>query len=277
MLRRLLIATVLSASMILGSTSGSTAADDATSAYRDLATGTDFRLRVAAALSLGKSKNPGARPALEHALKDAHPAVRAAAAAALSALGNTAAIPALKEALDGESSVTVRSQIATTIERLKPPSKARYLISLGKFENRSAIKDTALGVLLRDRTRSQVAQVPGVELVNDGADVGAAGKSRQLPAFKIDGSVTQLSKRQGNDGISFSAKVEYVIREMPGQTLKGSMTGSARALADARNVRGQSELAQLQSDAVAGAIESALRGASPALEAASGPSDVVRR
>ncbi len=47
-----------------------------------------------------------------------------------------------------------------------------------------------------------------------------------------------------------------------------SVSGSAQALADARQVRGQGELAQLQTDALAAAVDSALKGASPALEAA---------
>jgi HEAT repeats len=276
MLRRLLIAMVLATSTVLGSTSVSTAGDDG--AYRDLAVGTDYRLRVAAALAIGKSRSPGARPALEGALTDAHPAVRAAAAAALGALGDATSVPALRAALDRESTATVRSQLESTLKRLsKPAAKARFLVSLGKFENRSGVRDAKLDAVLRDRTRAQVAQVPGVEVLAEGADIGAAGKSRKLPAFKLDGTVLHLSKRQGNDGISFSAKVEYMISEMPGQTLKGSMSGSARALAEAGKIRGQSELSQLQMDAVAGAVESALRGATPALEAASGSATTARR
>lgn len=277
MVRRLFIAMVLATSMIVGSTSPSTAQDKDTAAFRDLAIGKDYRVRVAAALALSKSKSAGARPALEKALRDPHPAVRAAAVAALKAQGNAAAVPALKAALSTESSANVKRQIQGAIERLsKRSTKARFLVRLGKFENRSGVKNAALGALLRQHTRDRVAQFSDIEIVADGLDVAAEGKSRNLPAFTIDGSVIQLSRRQGADGIGYAARVEYVIREMPSQTLKGSLTGSAQAFAEAGRVRGRQALAQLQSDAVAGAIESALKRAPLALEAACGGSAVPR-
>ncbi|WP_437826848.1 HEAT repeat domain-containing protein [Sorangium sp. So ce1153] len=273
MVRRLFIAMILATSMILGGTSPSVAEDGDTSAFRDIAVGKDYRLRVAAALALSRSKSPGARPALEKALKDAHPAVRASAAAALGALGNPAAVPALKAALDTEGAPTLKRQIQAAIEKLsKSSARARFLVSLGKFENRSGVNDAMLGSLLRQHTRSRVSQFADIEIVADGKDVAAEGKTRKLPAFTLDGSVTQLSKRHGADGVGYAAKVEYVIREMPSQTLKGSMIGSAQAVAEARRAKGRRELAQLQSDAVAGAIESALQRAPLALEAASGTS-----
>ncbi len=275
MVRRLFIAMFLATSMVLGSTSLSSAQDGDTSAFRDIAVGKDYRLRVAAALALGRSKSQGARPALEKALKDPHPAVRASAAAALGALGNPAAVPALKAALHLEPAAGRKRPIEAAIERLsKSSAKARFLVSLGKFENRSGVKDAMIGSLLKQQTRNRVAQFADIEVVADGTDVAAQGKSRKLPAFTLDGSVTQLNRRQGSDGIGFSARVEYVIREMPSQTLKGSMTGSAQAVAEARRASGRRELAQLQTDAVAGAIESALQRAPLALEAASGSSVV---
>ncbi|MCC6556466.1 MAG: HEAT repeat domain-containing protein [Polyangiaceae bacterium] len=272
MLRRFLIAVLLATTTLLGSARVSTAQDDAP-AFRDLATGGDYRLRVAAALALGKSQSPNARGALEKALKDPHPAVRAAAAAALGARGDAAAVPALQAALGGEATATVRAQIESSVQRLSkkaPSAKVKFLVSLGKFENRSGVKDTAIGGLLKDETRAKVAQVPGIELLAEGADLAATAKSRKLPAFTLDGSVTQLAKGQSGADVTYSAKVEYLIRKMPEQALKGSMSGAAKALADARQVRGPSELLQLQRDALAGAVESALKGASPALEAASG-------
>jgi hypothetical protein len=264
------IAGLLGVLVLAGVPEVGTAQDDS-SAFRDLATGSDFRVRVAAALALGKSRSPGARPALEKALGDAHPSVRAAAAAGLGALGDARAAPALKRALDKETTVTVRAQIESTITRLAgsgPAQKARFLVSVGKLENKSGVSGPVLASALKSSTRARMAQVPGVEVVAEGADVAVEGKSRNLPAFTVDGSLTQLSKKQSSDGVSFSARVEYLIKRMPDQALKGTMSGVAQAAADAKEIRGQSELSQLQLDAVAAAIDSALKGASPALEAA---------
>jgi hypothetical protein len=144
-------------------------------------------------------------------------------------------------------------------------SKPRYLVALGKLENRSGV--AAVTTVLRASTRARMSQVPGVEVLADGADASAEGKSRNLPAFTVDGSLTSLDKQQGGDDVGFAARVEYLLRKMPDHKLTGTMRGSASAVADARGVRGQDDLAQLQIDAIAAAIDNALKGASPVLEA----------
>ena len=267
-----LLAGVL-ASLVLVSAVPVSRAQDDSAAFRDLATGSDFRIRVAAALALGKSKASGARPALEKALGDPHAAVRSAAAAALGSLGNAASLPALQAASAREASPDVKAEIDRTIKRLQAApavaqKKARFLVSLGRLENRSGVSSATLLPALRTSTRLKMALVPGVEVLAEGADAAEAGRSRNLPAFTLDGSLTQLAKRQGSDGIGYAARVEYLIRKMPDQTLKGTMSGAAQALADAKEIRGQGELAQLQIDALSAAVDSAFKGASPALEAA---------
>jgi hypothetical protein len=270
----LLVATVVSSLPV-----ASVAQDDG-AAFRDLAIGNDFRVRVAAALALGKSKSPGARPALEKALGDAHPAVRSAAAAALGSLGDPRSIPPLKTAFAAEAVADVKAEMDRTIRRLTtaspaapapaaaPQAKARFLVALGRLENKSGLAVDKLAPALKSNTRSRMSQVPGVEVLADGTDPGVEGKSRNLPAFTVDGSLTKLDKQQGSDNVGYSARVEYVIRKMPEAKLSGTMRGSAAAFADAKEVRGPDELAQLQIDALAAAVEAALKGASPTLEAA---------
>lgn len=271
---RTLIRLGIVAALLLGAAPSSVAQDDS-GAFRDLAIGTDFRLRVAAALSLGKSKSAGARPALEKALGDPNPAVRAAAAAGLGAIGDPAALVALRSALTREAAPNVQAQLETTIKRLNTAtaskastSKPRFLVALGRLENRSGSGTAEVATALRAATRAKMAAVPGIEILSDGTDITAASTSRNLPAFTVDGSLTQLVKKQSRDGVSFSARVEYLIRKMPEQSLKGTMSGNAQAQADTKEIHGQSELAQLQIDVVGAAIDSALKGASPALEAA---------
>jgi HEAT repeat protein len=273
---RLLVALVLAAGVLASAPRGSIADDDSTS-FRDLATASDYRVRVAAALALGKSKSPGARPALEKALGDAHPAVRSAAAAALGSLGDARALPALKSALDKEDTPDVRASIDRTMKRLSTgsanpvpgagpaQSKAKFLVSVGKLENRSGV--SAASSTLKTSTRTRMAQVPGVEVLADGADAAAEGRSRNLPTFTVDGSLTRLDKQQGKDNIGYQAKVEYLVRKLPDQKLTGTLRGSAAAFADTKEVHGDGELVQLQSDAIAAAVDSALKGVSPALEA----------
>ena len=115
-------------------------AQDVGAARRDVTEADDFRVRVSAALTLGKSHGEGVRPLLEQALSDGHPAVRTAAAAALAAYGDPAAIPAL-ERLSGDASASVKAQAKASIATLQkvaqnPWLNARYVVQLGDMKNR---------------------------------------------------------------------------------------------------------------------------------------------
>jgi hypothetical protein len=146
-----------------------------------------------------------------------------------------------------------------------PHGAPKFLVALGKLDNKSSV--SAATTLLRTSTRTRLAQVPGVEVLADGADPGAEGKSRNIPGFFLDGSLTKLDKQEGGDNVGYQARVEYVIRKMPDQKLTGTVKGNATAVADAKDVRGEGELAQLRLDAIEAAVDSALKGAPPALEA----------
>jgi hypothetical protein len=247
-------------------------AQDYSGTIRDLVTGGDFRVRVAAALSLGKAKNSNAaRLALENALGDSHPAVRAAAAAALGTAGNTSSFTALKTASSKETTGSVKAQMENTMKRLSAPAaaaapRARFLVSVGKLQNKSGVNSAM--PTFRSTTYSHMAQIPGAEVLAEGADAGTESKSRGLPVLVMDGSLTRLARDTSGSDVRFSAKVEYLIRQVPEQSLKGTVSGAAQALADARSVKSEREVAQLQADAVTAAVESAMKGAPPALEAA---------
>lgn len=266
-IRHALVALLMTQAVLLGGATASIA--DGGSAYKDLATGSDFRLRVAAALALGKSKDPNARPALEKALNDPTPAVRVAVAAGLGALGDAAAVPALKAALARETDPNGKSQIETTIKRLGgSTAKAKFLVAVGKLENKSGQNGSAIVPALRSATREKMAAVPGIEVIADGVDASATSKSRGLPCFTLDGNLVELAKKQSSEGVGYLARVEYLVRRVPDNAVKGTMGGFAEALADPKQIRGQSELTQLQVDAMSAAVERALKGVSPTLEAA---------
>ena len=242
-------------------------ADDDAVALRNLATSSDYRVRVLAALALGKSRSAAARPALEKALADVSPAVRVAVGAALGSLGDPRAVRALRAALANETVVNARQEYEKSIQQLVPVSVGRpkYLVALGKLENKSPIASPVLALALKDATRARMSQVPGVELVPEGANVGNIGRSRGLPAFQVDGQLTDLSEKQDGRDVGFAARVEYTIRRMPDNALKATVTGMAKLLARAADVKGPREIQQLQMDSLTAAVDSALKGVAPAL------------
>src|SRR5690606_12439722 len=91
---------------------------------RELTDSPDFRVRVQAALRLGRT-GPAARPDLEGGLRDPHPAVRVACAAALKNVGDPAAIPALERAMKGESYATVKNAMKETIDKLRSSANVK--------------------------------------------------------------------------------------------------------------------------------------------------------
>src|SRR5262245_9342974 len=87
-----------------------------------LKSGEDFRMRVTAALELGKLGDPNAIDPLSDALSDPNASVRAAAAAALEQIGDASAIPALKEHRLDRSDAVRRAVRAAIITLEQPPS-----------------------------------------------------------------------------------------------------------------------------------------------------------
>ncbi len=160
--------------------SGVAMAQDGVTALRELAQSPDFRVRVSAALVLGRARPPGALAALEQALSDAHPAVRIAAAAALGVLGDANAIDAVARALASEPSPGVRAQLLSTLDILRSGvaspqpsswtrplgSDVRYVVRLGAMRNGTPIRGAELRRVLHDAARSRARAIRGVAVAD---------------------------------------------------------------------------------------------------------------
>jgi hypothetical protein len=251
-------------------------AQDTAGALRDLTDSTDFRVRVSAALYLGRTRPPGAREALEHALSDAHPAVRVAAATALGSLGDAAAIPALARRASAESSASVKAQLQSSIDQLRrstpadPPSSdphklapnVRYVVRLGAMRNPSGVRGDDLRRVLQSAARSRARALQGTAIVDADAALLAQATERHLPILTLDGSVMQMTEARVEGNTQVQARVEFAVRRE--QTLKGTLSGAATTFGSGQVISDQGRR-QLQDDAVDGAVQSALRGADQGL------------
>jgi hypothetical protein len=245
-----------------------------TAAQQDIAGADDFRVRVGAALVLGKARPPGARALLERALGDAHPAVRTAAAAALAALGDPAAVPALERRAAGEGSPSAKAQMTASVEALKraaqgPWPGARYVVQLGVMKNRTSVRGEQATDVLRTATAARARFIPGA-VVTDGRDPAllAQASARHVPILQLDGSLQRLAQVQRNTQVTFDAQVEYSVRRIPEQMLRGTLSGAATSVGSVTALGDPSLVAQLQNQAIDGAVESALRGADRGLSQA---------
>lgn len=237
----------------------------------------DFRVRVSAALALGRSKAPSARLDLERALSDSHPAVRTAAAAALLALGDSNAAPALKRAVGRETSPGAQAQMQTSLDGLQLPpgckgvewDKARYVVQLGAMRNSTGVRGDQLTQVLRSATKARAQSVPGAVVVEaDEMALVKQARARKVPVVAIDGSLIKLDQATAGGKVSLSARVEFTVRKE--QSLKGTLAGGALAEGTPRALTPQ-VIAELQDKAVNGAVASALAGAEQPLAKAAAP------
>lgn len=247
---------------------------------RDLSGGADFRLRVEAALSLGRTRSAEALAPLSAALDDPHPAVRAAAAAALAALGRREAADTLRVHLAREGAPSVQSQLLAALERLTVNDeeraaavvaarpKAKVLVKVGQLRNLTASRGPQLVEAFRGATRAKAAELPGVELIGDDSEGNAEAATRKLPVLVLDGVLNRLAQAGSGDRFSVSAQVEYTFRKVPEHALRGTITGAARAEGGDASPRSRQRVADLENQALRGAVESAMRGAPEVMLAA---------
>lgn len=229
--------------------------------------GKDFRVRVQAALQLGRSMSPQALAPLVSALDDDNASVRAAAVAALESLGDMRAIAPLKEhRLD--RSDAVRKQIKSSLAELEAQAldapKPKVLVKLGIMKNGSGVKSKRIETDLAQASRQKLSELPGVKVLVEGDD----GAGRKTPVVMVTGSVEQLKASREGNAIVYTAKVEYVVHTMPEQSIAAKVSGSASAQASEQEANDQARSAQLRKDVLEAAIASALRRAPPALLAA---------
>jgi len=259
---------------MLGGLAHSAPAQDVADAKHDITDSGDFRLRVSAALVLGRNHAEGARPLLEQALSDPHPAVRTAAAAALGALGDPGAIPALERCAGTESLASVKTQVRASVTALRRVAQgawqnARYVIELGDMKNRTGIRGEQPSGILRSSTRTYASTLPGA-IVTEGADPGARQEAanRHLHVLALDGSLQRLTQGQRNAELTVAAQVEFSLRLVPEQSLKGTLSGTATSIGSTSALANPKLVAQLQNQAIDGAVASAMHGAAEGFEQA---------
>jgi hypothetical protein len=229
--------------------------------------GKDFRVRVQAALQLGKTMDPAALSPLVSALDDENASVRAASVAALETLGDQRAIAPLREhRLD--RSEAVRKQIKASLSELEAQAqntpRPKVLVKLGIMKNGSGVKSKRIESDLAVASRQKLNELPGVKVLVEGDD----GAGRHTPVVMVTGNVEQLRAAREGSAIVYTAKVEYVLHTMPDQSIAAKVSGSASAQASEQEANDQTRSAQLRKDVLEAAIASALRRAPPALLAA---------
>jgi hypothetical protein len=173
------------------------------------------KVRIKAALGLGKLKDKDGIPALAGALKDPVAAVRVAAASALGSIGDPAARPVLTAALR-DADPDVRDGASKAIALLPIPGppkvlKKKYFVEMGDVLNKTKFKDgAALVARYKEYVTSKLRGYGGDFFWDrasypEGLTFGGAIKK---VAKTVDGGLTQME-----------VSVSLVVTTSPGKKI----------------------------------------------------------
>ncbi|MCH2109573.1 MAG: HEAT repeat domain-containing protein [Polyangiaceae bacterium] len=229
--------------------------------------GADFRMRVQAALILGKLSDSQALPALKRGLRDKSLAVRAASASALGIFGDPSVLPSLRRSLSDDS-LAVRQTVQTSIEKLeriqrrefRARASAAFLVKLSEVGGTHG-SPSAWGAASQ-ASRRALERLNGVALLRPSEEALESSRRLQKPVVLLRPSIRSLTRRRQVSGYKMAAKVDFLVHEVPGMSLVGNLTGTAEAQSEEGNLR------RLELDVVEAAVRSALGRSRPALEAA---------
>lgn len=249
--------------------------NDVSRLIRQLSKDKDFRMRVQAALYLGKSNDGRALGSLTRALRDPSASVRASAAAALKTLGDPAALPELLKHNTDESPA-VRRQVAAAIWALRAQKTkdedrrrhAKLLVKLGKLQNGSQVTSRQALFAVSQASRTEFERLPGVALLNVSEEAEAAATAHKLPVVLVTASIRQLDAVQEGSELVYSAHVDYVVHRMPDQSIVATVSGKAQARASQREVKDRKRREALRMEVIDAAVASAVQRSPRALMAA---------
>ncbi|MDB4969151.1 MAG: lyase domain protein repeat-containing protein [Myxococcales bacterium] len=223
---------------------------------RSLTTDPSWRVRLQAAVVLGKLRDARSVPSLLRALGDENETVRGLSAQVLGDLGDAQAISALQRARKSDSSSFVRDKAQAALAKLHPdtlalarpaPSSSSALhVEVGGIGMKSRTQQTGeLTARLREYIIRELSRTPGLTL-----------EGKPLSGFLIDSSITNVSRRQTDQWIEITCEVSFVVGRLPSKAMVMMTSGGATVQAPRMGLRPDREKA-LQFDALEGAVQGA--------------------
>lgn len=182
-----------------------------------------YKVRVQAALVLGKLGDRNAVAALAKALNDENNTVRAVAAQALGRIGAPEAGEHLKRALTREKDKFVRSQLERSLAGLGRESgdtsqKANLYLEFGPFSGGSKSATPAVLEVLRAALRQKLGGLKGVAFSLSPEEKASFVKSGRM-GFLIDGNVTQLDESMVGGAVEVNCDVKVMVARWPSKSI----------------------------------------------------------
>jgi hypothetical protein len=188
---------------------------------RTLTDDSNYKVRVQAALVLGKLGNAGAATCLSRGLGDQNKTVRAMSAQALGQIGDVGALDALRVLANRDPDPFVRSQTEKAIALLSGPTGGAKLkkmfLNFGPFTGgvKNAPADSIK--IVHDTLQAELGKLPIVTLTPAAGETGKAAAASN--AFWIDGNVTRLDDIAATGASETSCGVRVMVARWPSKSI----------------------------------------------------------
>lgn len=169
-------------------------------------------------------------------------------------------------ALGGVSVVGASAKPAANSGSATVAQGAPMLLKLGALKTDPALE--RLSEALQAASRQALGELPGVTLMDRDVDTAAAVAKRKPPVVLITGKLVELGQKQSGEEVLISAKVEYFVHRMPGESIAAVVSGVATARVAPIQMQKRRLRERLERSVVAAAVESAAKRTPPALRAA---------
>ena len=218
---------------------------------RTLTNDSSWRVRLQAAVVLGKLRDPRSVPSLLRALGDDNETVRGLSAQVLGDIGAASAVIALDRARRSDSSPFVRNKANEALAKLQPaqPHESGHHggalhVEVGGVGSK-AHASPELTHRLREYIIRELSRTPGLTL-----------EGKPLSGFLIDSSITNVSSRLTPQWVEVTCEVSFVVGRLPSRAMVMMTSGGATVQAPRMGMRPDKEKA-LQFDALEGAVQGA--------------------
>ena len=210
-----------------------------------LLTDSSFKVRVQAALLLGKLGEKAGTEALIKALDDENKSVRAMAAQSLGKLGGAPAAAALKSLLEREPDPFVATQIKVALSALEDQEvkDRKIFVTFGPFTGGAKAADSTLLALLHSSLQQSLAKLPKLTFAPDAPMPKGRARAGRV-GFLIDGNVARLEESSSGSGGSAetSCEIKIMVARWPSRTVilwtsAGAAVQGGRRDADKLNAR----------------------------------------
>ena len=208
---------------------------------RTLSGDANYKVRVQAALVLGKMGDPSGATCLTRALDDANRTVRAVAAEALGRLGNPEGLPAVRALAKSDPDPFVRAQAEKAVAMLSAAgpsagpsaggSKAKIFLAFGPFSGGVKVAAGEPVRIVHDTLQNELAKIPSVTVAANAAPTGKPGGPS---GFWIDGNISKLDDVTSGAGSETSCGVKVMVARWPSKSIISWTSAEASVQAGSR-------------------------------------------